>query len=331
MSGPKPAAVYRRITAPVYPRAMTHSISTLLAVLAAVSLSACQTAAPRSSTPLDDSQGRRAWFDGEYDNHGQVAQATGIPVPPVRFQITPLRIAGWYAWKVHQGGETPIDATWAMRTLKSLDGSLVMTPWRALVTDPALDKDFNPDQWVAMDACTLRGAITADGLEVRSDLASCATVAPGVGTAVALLPVSIVHAGDALRVRLYADQVRGPEAYTDARLIRWYSGWAAINGAGPNAREESSDWHLNRGLRIGNEGGHASLNWRDGQASGYSLLLERASYREGNTQVLKLSVIEDASGRAIAFAWANPDATAIGINLGWVQVGLDSATPAPAR
>jgi hypothetical protein len=200
-----------------------------------------------------------------------------------------------------------------------------------MVANPGLGSEFDPEQWVALDACTLRGAITSDGLEVRTDLASCATIAPGIGATVALLPVSIEHMGDALRVRLYADQVRGPDAITDARLIRWYTGWAAINGAGPNAREESTDWHMNRDIRIGNEGGRASVNWRDGQPSGYSLKLERASYREGSTQVLKLSVIEDASGRAVAYAWANPGATAIGISLGWIQVGLDSAAPAPVR
>ncbi|MEZ5463106.1 MAG: hypothetical protein R3F00_15155 [Dokdonella sp.] len=298
--------------------------------LLVVSLSACQTSPSRGGAPVAVGDGQRAWFDGTYDNHEQVAQSTGIAVPPVRFEITPLNIAGWYAWKVRQTGETTLEATWVMRTLKSLDGSLVMTPWRALVADPGLGKDFDPEQWVALDACTLRGAIASSGLKVRADLPSCTTIAPGVGASVALLPIEIEHIGDALRVRLYADQVRGPDASTDARLIRWYTGWAAINGAGPKAREESSDWHMNRDLRIGNEGGRANVKWRDGQPSGYSLKLERASYREGSTQVLKLSVIEDASGRAIAYAWANPEATAIGINLGWIQVGLDSAAPAPA-
>lgn len=318
------ATVYRRITAPVYPCAMNMpNPSVLLVLLAGILASGCQSAPSRTSAAIVDPGGQRAWFDGEYNNHEQVAKSAGVPVPSVRFEITPLEKAGWYAWKVRQTGEINLEATWAMRSLKSIDGTLVLTPWRALVAEPDLGKGFDPEQWVALDACTLRGAITSGGLEVRADLPTCATIAPGIGASVALLPVSIEHAGDALRVRLYADQVRGPDAFTDARLIRWYSGWAAINGAGPNAREESSDWHMNRSLRIGNEGGRTSVNWRDGQPSGYSLLLERATYREGNKQVLKLSVIQDDSGRAIAFAWANPEATAIGINLGWIQVGLD--------
>jgi hypothetical protein len=39
--------------------------------------------------------------------------------------------------------------------------------------------------------------------------------------------------------------------------------------------------------------------------------------------VLKLSVVGDADGSTLAYAWANPEATRIGINLGWVQVGLE--------
>ena len=52
-------------------------------------------------------------------------------------------------------------------------------------------------------------------------------------------------------------------------------------------------------------------------------MLERLTYREGNVPVLKLSVVGDADGSTLAYAWANPEATRIGINLGWVQVGLD--------
>lgn len=308
----------------------TYLLASFL-LLAAALLTACQTTPARSSVAVPDAAGQRAWFDGVYDNHEQVAQAATVPVPWVRFEITPLQQPGWYLWKVRQKGDTDLEATWAMRSLKSLDGSVVMTPWRALVAEPSLGKDFDEDQWVALEACTLRGAMTSSGLTVRTDLPTCATVAPGIGASVALLPISIDHVGESLRVRLYADQVRGPDALTDARLVRWFTGWAAINGAGPNAKSDSSDWHMNRDLRIGNEGGTAKVNWRDGQPSGYSLRLERATYRDGDILVLKLSVVEDASGRAIAFAWANPEATSIGINLGWIQVGLDGATTVPSR
>ncbi|HET9031526.1 MAG TPA: hypothetical protein VFN25_01340 [Dokdonella sp.] len=307
---------------------MKKPITTLILVLlAALVLAACQSNPARKSSTAPSTSSQRAWFDGEYDNHEQVVQAQGRSVPRVRFEITPLQKPGWYVWRVDQSGSSVLTATWVMRSLKSVDGTLELTPYRSLAESPLLGKDFDQKQWIALDACALHGAATSNGLEVRADLASCQTVAPGVGPSAALLPLSISHDGDSLHVRLYADQARGPDARVDARKIRWYSGWAAINGAGPDARPESTDWHMNRDLRISNEGGKAALKWRDGQNSGYSLELERATYRDGNVQVVKLSVIDDASGRVLAYSWANPEATRIGINLGWVQVGLDSASP----
>jgi hypothetical protein len=45
--------------------------------------------------------------------------------------------------------------------------------------------------------------------------------------------------------------------------------------------------------------------------------------------VLQLNVIDDASGQTIDYAWTNPEGTAIGVNLGWLQVGLMQAAATP--
>ncbi|HEX7769631.1 MAG TPA: hypothetical protein VF422_06345, partial [Dokdonella sp.] len=121
----------------------------------------------------------------------------------------------------------------------------------------------------------------------------------------------------------YADQARGPDAREDARKVQAYGGWAAINGGGPQASADSRDWHMDRSVQLANEGGRTPLAWRDGQPSGYSLVLERLAYQDGNVPVLKLSVVEDSTGRTLAYAWADPHAERIGINLGWVQAGLE--------
>ena len=80
---------------------------------------------------------------------------------------------------------------------------------------------------------------------------------------------------------------------------------------------------MDRSVQLANEGGRTPLAWRDGQPSGYSLVLERLAYQDGNVPVLKLSVVEDSTGRTLAYAWADPHAERIGINLGWVQAGLE--------
>jgi len=271
-----------------------------------------------------------AILQGEFDNHAQVwlARESGASaaVPPhVVVTIEPAD-GDWSIWRIRLDSAPPLEATWAMRTSTAADGTTVWTPHRALGAIPAATAKFDAQLWTPLDACALRGALS----KAQADVAACAALAPGVGAQAALLPLDVERDGDLLRIRLYADQARGADAREDTRLVRWFGGWAAVNGAGPKAGAENSDWHMDRALRLGSEGGRYALKWRDGAPSGYSLALEHLTYRDGNVPVLKLSVIDDGDGRTLAYAWANPEATRIGINLGWVQVGLDSTTQAAA-
>lgn len=268
---------------------------------------------------------------GVYDNHAQVWQAhesaPGAAQPPhVVVTIDATSQPDWTLWHVELDANPPMRALWAIHSVTQADGGLALVPHRALVATPAAAPAFDAQQWAALDACTLR--TPARATVASADPASCAPIVPGIGAEAALLPLAVERDDDLLHVRLYADQARGADAREDLRLVEWFGGWAAINGGGPKADAASRDWHQDRAIRIGSEGGRYALKWRDGNASGYSLVLERLVYREGNVPVLKLSVVADADGSTLAYAWANPEATRIGINLGWVQVGLDRETPA---
>jgi len=301
----------------------------IVLVLLVLVLAACQNVRHAPTAPGGAKAAPTA-SQGVYDNHEQVwaahENAPGAAQPPhVVVTIEPTGQPDWALWRMHLDANPPMDATWAIHTVTQSDGALSFVPHRALAT-PAAAPAFDLQQWAALDACTLR--TPAHATTASTDLAACAAIVPGIGTEAALLPLAIERDGDFLRVRLYADQARGADAREDLRLVRWFTGWAAINGGGPKADAASRDWHMDRTLRIGTEGGRYALKWRDGNASGYSLVLERLTYREGNVPVLKLSVVTDADGSTLAYAWANPEATRIGINLGWVQVGLDlEATP----
>ena len=268
-------------------------------------------------------------LEGEFDNHEQVWAARENPaaaaiVPPhVAITLATTPRDGWSVWHVHLDAATPIDAVWAMQIVREAGGKSTLLPHRALLAAPATGAKFDAKQWTPLNACSLLGTVTATNVHVAADVAACAALAPGIGPQAALLPLAIEREGEWLHVRFYADQARGVDVREDARKVRVFGGWAAINGAGPHGADDSKDWHMNRAIRLGNEGGRAALTWRDGKPSGYSLGLERLTYREGNVAVLKLSVISDADGRTLAYAWANPEATRIGINLGWVQVGLE--------
>jgi len=109
-----------------------------------------------------------------------------------------------------------------------------------------------------------------------------------------------------------------------------YAGWVALNGAGAQARAINNDWHLQNDLHL-MLGQRVPLHWRDGKPAGYALELSRRDYPERYLIVLQLDVIDEASGKALAYAWADSNAASIGINLGWLQVGLQrEGAPPPA-
>ena len=137
-----------------------------------------------------------------------------------------------------------------------------------------------------------------------------------------VLPLKLTFDGDTLSTVTFADQARGATASIDARRIRFFTGWSAINGGGPKMQKANQDWHARKDLRASNEGGRVPIRWRDGAASGYSIELVRRTYAERKLSVLQLDVIEDATGQTIDYAWADPSTSIIGINLGWLQVGL---------
>lgn len=269
---------------------------------------------------------------GVFDNHEQVWLAHenspgSVPPPHIVVSIDATNQPDWTVWHIRLDASPVLEATWAMHSVAQADGTAMSVPHRALAATTAAASAFDAQQWTPLDACALRSAPAT--LRMSADTAACTAIAPGIGAEAALIPLAVEHDGEWLHVRLYADQARGADAREDARLVRWFTGWAAINGGGPKADAASRDWHMDRGARIGSEGGHYALKWRDSSPAGYSLALERLTYREGNVPVLKLSVLDDANGSTLAYAWANPEATRIGINLGWVQVGLERESDAP--
>ncbi len=289
---------------------------------------------------------------GEFDNNAQVWRVQSqlqSPAPPsakgkpsIR-EAVPLRVhqlvhllehknagSGLMLWQLDVTGATPpVSAIWLFRVTIEANG-VTLLPYRA--TDPATIAarlgdaakrfEVQPNDWIELDACALHGTMQTGHLVASVDQASCAVLLPGIGASAALLPLRIDADAEMMRVATFADQARSPTALQEGRRVRWFGGWAAINGAGPRATMDSKDWHEQRKLRIHDEGGRLAVLWRDGSRSGYSVELSRQNVG-GESQVLKLALIEDASARTLSYVWANPEATRIGMHLGWLQVGLE--------
>ena len=306
-------------------------------------LAACQNAPSRSGAAGDALARLDSGLGGDWDNHEQATRPASNAIAVPRLRVA-LRLADrrrdgslWF-WQLESGNaKARTHALWLFLATAAGNGDrVVLTPYRPLdptAADEMFDGKrkfrFDATQWAELAPCAQTGTWKAAQFQAQSDAAACSALLPGLGESAALLPLRFTLDGEMLHAATFADQARGAEAQTDARRVRWFSGWAAINGGGPKARAGNQDWHMQKDLRLSSEGGRVELHWRDGAASGYSLQLERTSYPERKLQVLQLNVIDDAGGQTIDYVWADPAAGAIGFNLGWLQVGLTRQSAAP--
>ena len=115
--------------------------------------------------------------------------------------------------------------------------------------------------------------------------------------------------------------IYGNKAGIHAKLkrVRWFEGFSGIlkSGETPMAIKDfpSDDYDGKLKIQLHDQGGTIKLNDK------YTAQLAQLRHKSG-VWVLTLSIIDNASGRKVAYTWANPEAEKIGINLRWVQVGL---------
>jgi hypothetical protein len=320
-------------------------------------LSGCQAMEAGStrsrSTPTDAMTQLASVLPGDFDNHEQVARESageaGVGrAGAVRVQHS-LRLVDrgheeiTWLWRLQSEGKQRRDAIWFIRAHRAADGRHVrIVPYRAIepaaaraqfTQPPPQPFRYDPAQWAALDACAENGEWDGAKFSAAADSTACSALLPGLGDDAALLPLRLSTDTDMIRVATFSDLSRGADAVQEARRVRWFSGWAAINGGGPRATAANQDWHMQNGLRLSSEGGRVALHWRDGASSGYSLELERTSYPERKLSVLQLNVIDDSSSKTLTYVWTDMHANAIGLNLGWLQGGFTEqvATPAGAR
>lgn len=303
---------------------MKHTLICLL-VLA---LAGCAALSEGSRVAADSgAQGLLAQLPGQFDNHAQVwqAQQAGRQPSPVHVTHQVARLDdGLWVWTVRLdsgAAAKPLQARWRYRLESAASGGLVLVPERPL-------SDGENASWAPVVPCALRGGVENGILVLAADIAICKTMLPALGPDGTLLPLTVQFDGDLLQVASFVDQARGKDAMQQSARVRWFHGWLAINGAGPEAEADDRDWHARESLRIHDQGGRVRVTWRDGQPTGYSLQLERLRYASRDAQVLKLSLVRDRDGATVAYAWANHEASRIGINLGWFQAGFAIGAPA---
>jgi hypothetical protein len=158
---------------------------------------------------------------GRYDNSAQVEQGktSGQTPPPqhvtVTIESTPQ--ADWQIWRVHMdvdpevaklaGSDTSLDAVWAMNLSRSAPHRMLqlipytLTPSVDLTSVKA--SEFDPKQWLSLDACALGGHFAASHIVAQAPAVElCVAATMGLGGKRAFLPTSVEREGQWLHVQL---------------------------------------------------------------------------------------------------------------------------------
>ena len=85
---------------------------------------------------------------------------------------------------------------------------------------------------------------------------------------------------------------------------------------------DSGEWHVWRGVAVHDQGGRFAMVPEGATEGTFSFEIFEATYRGENTvPVLELAVREKGKDKSVAYAWTEPDAGRLGINLRYLQVG----------
>lgn len=139
--------------------------SRILIVPALLWLASVYAAQPQADAAMV-SANVKALLQGRFDNRQQVAKAPSNvehPIPHVTVVIEPTSKPDWSLWHVHvdTDAESSYDQTWAMRTGVEHDGSGALIPYYQLKQTSVPDAaTFNPQDWLSLEACALRGNFT---------------------------------------------------------------------------------------------------------------------------------------------------------------------------
>jgi len=117
------------------------------------------------------------------------------------------------------------------------------------------------------------------------------------------------------------NRIFGKDESHKNRKVRYFKGWAGLQKKLLDESAPEDEMIFFGGLRMHNEGQVVPLITKEGVDTGYSLQLAQLTYQNTQTSILKLGLI-DKEGYTFTYIWANPEATRIGINLRWMQVGM---------
>lgn len=289
------------------------------------------------------------WFAGEWDNYEQVYQAKQAPSAAnahehihALFRAVEVPAIGGAVFFARQTLDDQPDRVFRLRLYRyaidrqrdaiRLDQySFVQeAPWKSPTADLALLRQLRPEDLRYVPECAVyfRRDPASGGFLGTTDPGQCKVASERLAKAVTVED-RIELGADRLWILSTARDDSGRLIYGNAagmphklRKVHYYSGWIALNTAGRGARPEDKQWRSLRNVRLHSEGRVVPITWEDGRRTGYSVQLARLTFQGDKVHVLTLNLLDDATGQPVSYAWADPDARHIGLNLKWFQSGF---------
>ena len=298
--------------------------------------------APGSSLRLAEDAAQRlaGVLAGEWNNNEQVWQqridaakppVAGAPplrvVPHLHTVLAPVvlpQLPGVWLYLQRSAGEDlrPLQHQALWKLSSTAQGQVLLQPhvllqptrWRnlhqqradLLATLAAADVTVEP-------GCTALLIKPLREAELQSDAATLSATC-------ADLPLSLSAAGILLHGG--ADSLR-------SRKVRYFEGWVWFRNAGPGAAADDKDTSFSAKYTLHSEGQKMLLLRKDGSESPWQLELALLTYQNTRRPILKFALLDRASGKSIAYTWANTEASNVGMNLGWFQAGVTQRSERP--
>jgi hypothetical protein len=245
---------------------------------------------------------------GHYNNHHQ---ARTEPVPALRLEVAAQSVPGRFLVSQEGQDDQGADRRFLWQLGVTEDGRLMLDFAPLIDGQPgtACRLELRPND------STLVGATRADSCQVPNREGLALGLAKEI-----VIARDRLETGERL-VDLDSGAPMGADSVLRFRRERRYEGWAG-------RLDDAGEWTLAQSIELHDQGGRATLVDSGGTPLGYEVELAEISYRSDARDVLRLAVIDGATGEQVGYAFAAPGSERIGLHLGWLQVGL-SAVPAP--
>lgn len=290
------------------------------------------------------------WFEGEYDNHQQVWQqeideveAQGrlehihhyfvpVKVPALGehvffvLQTTGDDITKVYRQRLYSFSRDVNEKAIRLVIYRMHDEAKYTDTWK----DPTLVQNLSMEEVSTTSGCEVFWRHNGTYFDGYMKDKACHFYSKRSGQE--------VYITDTLR--LTSDEIWIADKATDAdgkhifghdvphknRKVRKYKAWMAVKKSTVDPAYKGDDMFFNSDVEFHNEGQILPILDDDGKPTGYSIQLAQLIYQNTQTAILKLGVIEDASGETLSYSWAATDSPRIGINLRWLQAGMTKVT-----